>query len=229
MNGIILVNKPAGMSSFGVVSMVRKILSTKYNKKIKVGHAGTLDPFATGLLILLSGKATKSADKFLKLDKFYSATMHLGKLSTTADPEGEITDYNSKIPSSQEINDAIKAFIGDIEQTPPIYSAIKINGQRAYDLARKGQKVQMKSRMVKIYDIDKINYHYPELSFEVKVSSGTYIRSLAEDIGYKLGTGAYLKNLERISINGYSLDSAWQLKDLNVDSIHGAVIELKDV
>lgn len=229
MNGIILVNKPAGMSSFGVVSRVRKILSTKYNQKVKVGHAGTLDPFATGLLILLSGKATKNADTFLKLDKSYRATMLLGKVSSTADPEGEISEYSPKVPSLQEINDVINTFIGDIGQTPPIYSAIKINGQRAYNLARKGQKVQMKTRVVKIYSINKINYHYPELSFEVKVGSGTYIRSLAEDIGYKLGTGAYLTNLERTSIDSYSLDSAWQLQDLSVDNIQNALLDLPGI
>lgn len=226
MNGIILVNKPVGMSSFGVVSKVRKILSTKYNQKVKVGHAGTLDPFATGLLILLSGKATKNADTFLKLDKSYKATMCLGKVSSTADPEGEISEYNPKIPSLQEINDVIKTFIGYIEQTPPVYSAIKINGQRAYNLARKGQKVEMKPRMVKIHSIDKVDYHYPELSFEVKVGSGTYIRSLAEDIGYKLGTGAYLTSLERTSIDSYSLDSARELQDLSVDNIQDALLDL---
>ena len=134
---VILIDKPAGISSFGVVARVRRYLSQKVGKKIKVGHTGTLDPFATGLLILLSGKATKLSNQFLKLDKWYEATLCLGKTSTTGDPEGVITEVNvDRQPSYSDIEKILPDFLGNIKQTVPIFSAVKINGKRAYQLAR---------------------------------------------------------------------------------------------
>lgn len=224
MNGFLLVNKPAGMSSFGVVSRVRKIVSAKTGKKSKVGHAGTLDPFATGLLILMIGKATKQAGEFLKFDKSYEAKVILGAESTTADPEGQITYNNDTKPSINDINEALAELSGDIQQIPPAFSAIKVNGRRAYDLARKGVEIEMKPRSVKIYGYKNIKYNYPELSFNVKVGSGTYIRSLAVDIGNKLGTGAYLKELNRGSIGGYTLKNAHSLESISPENIEGMVI-----
>ena len=150
IDGIILVDKPAGISSFGVVAKVRGYLRTKCSHKVKVGHTGTLDPFATGLLILLSGKMTKKSEEFLKLDKEYVATLKLGFASSTGDPEGEIVEVSSRTPGQEEIEIVLGEFIGEIEQTPPKYSAIKINGQRAYKLARKGIDFEIPTRKVKI-------------------------------------------------------------------------------
>ena len=234
---IILIDKPAGISSFGVVAKVRRKLKAEFGKKIKVGHTGTLDPFATGLLILLTGKMTKKSSDFLKLDKTYEATLKLGYTSTTGDPEGEINKYPkedfeesvggydrdrrsappvttggrdsvSEKPPLDITEYTLKSFIGKITQTPPRFSAIKINGERAYKLARKGADFEVPSREVTIYNIEILDYHYPELKIRCDVSSGTYIRTLAEDIGEKLGTGAYLTALRRIKIGDYDIKDA---------------------
>lgn len=210
---IILVDKPAGISSFGVVARVRRYLTNHAGHKVKVGHCGTLDPFATGLLILVSGKFTKRAGEFSGLDKTYQATICLGAESTTGDPEGEITEVSDTMSVIEQVEDVLNKFVGEIEQTPPVYSAIKINGQRAYKLARSGQAVDMPTRRVKIYDIKLINYNYPYLTIEAKVSSGTYIRSLAIDIGKELGVGAYTVRLRRLSVGDYSVDDAHRLDD----------------
>jgi len=153
-DGIILVDKSAGMTSFGVVARVRRVLSEKAGKKVKVGHTGTLDPFATGLMIIVTGKECKNAEKYSKLDKVYEATFHLGQTSSTGDPEGEITDVSSREPSLEEVELALQRFNGKIQQKPPIFSAIKINGQRAYKLARKGEVVEMPPREVEIYSLE---------------------------------------------------------------------------
>ncbi|MBR3332544.1 tRNA pseudouridine(55) synthase TruB [Candidatus Saccharibacteria bacterium] len=209
---IILIDKPAGISSFGVVAKVRGHLKTEFGHKVKVGHTGTLDPFATGLLILLSGKMTKKSNEFLKKDKVYEATLKLGYTSTTGDPEGEIQLYPREYyPSLEKITSIINSFIGEIEQTPPRFSAIKINGERAYKLARKGADFEIPKRKVTIYSIEILDYNYPELKIRTHVSSGTYIRTLAEDIGKKLGTGAYLTALRRTKIAGYDVKDAEKL------------------
>jgi len=217
MDEIILVDKPANMTSFGVVARVRRVLSQKADKRIKVGHAGTLDPFATGLLILGVGKATKRMSEFLKLDKVYEATLKLGYTSTTGDPEGEIiTTQNPHLKglTLKEIEATTQSFVGEITQTPPIYSAIKIHGQPAYKLARKGQTPTIPPRQVTIYDITIENYAYPELKLRVHCSSGTYIRTLAADIGQKLGTGAYLTALRRTKIGDFDIKDAKTLAEL---------------
>jgi tRNA pseudouridine55 synthase len=206
MEEIIYVDKPAGMTSFGAVARVRRILSQREGHKVKVGHTGTLDPFATGLLIWLAGKATKKAPELTKKDKVYEATIRLGETSTTGDPEGEITATGAELPSEEQIAEVLKQFTGKIEQRPPIFSAIKINGERAYKLARKGQEVEMPTRTVEIYSIEQISYSKPELQIRTHVSSGTYIRSLAEDIGKALGCGAYCSQLRRTQIAEYKLD-----------------------
>ena len=230
---IILIDKPAGISSFGVVAKVRAHLKNQFGHKIKVGHTGTLDPFATGLLILLTGKMTKKSPEFLKLDKIYAATLRLGYTSTTGDPEGEIQPYpnsgnsegycralapephkdrhEERNPEWDKIESILKSFIGEIEQTPPKFSAIKINGERAYKLARKNQDFKIPSRKITIYDLKILEYHYPELKILCHVSSGTYIRTLAEDIGKALGTGAYLTALRRTQIANYSVADATPL------------------
>lgn len=210
---IILADKPAGISSFGVVARVRRQLSERAGRKIKVGHTGTLDPFATGLMILLSGTFTRRAGEFSKLDKVYEATIRLGAISSTGDPEGEITEQLVQdIPSEQQVRQTIKTFLGKITQTPPVFSAIKINGQRAYKLARAGQAVEMPSREVEIYSIELLSYEYPHIKIRAHVSSGTYIRTLAQDIGDLLGTGAYVTKLRRTKVGSYDIDNIETIK-----------------
>lgn len=215
---ILLIDKPAGLTSFGVVARVRRKLTQEIGRKIKVGHAGTLDPFATGLLILLIGKATKKAEEFLKLDKVYEATIRLGAISTTGDPEGEIQESKKLTdpPSRTKVEIVLKSFVGKIEQTPPSFSAIKINGQRAYKLARRGEKIQMPTRKVQIYEIKILKYSYPILKISCHVSSGTYIRTLAEDIGKKLGVGAYTTQLRRLRIGDWTVKEAKTLEELEI-------------
>lgn len=210
-NQIILVDKPAGISSFGVVAKVRGYLKATYGHKIKVGHTGTLDPFATGLLILLTGKMTKKSNEFLKKDKVYEAELKLGFSSTTGDPEGEITNTSDSIPTLKNVQTIASSFIGEIEQKVPTFSAVKINGERAYKLARQGVDFETPTRKVTIYNIEILKYDYPKLNIRCHVSSGTYIRTLAEDIGEKLGTGAYLTALRRTKISDYSVTDALPL------------------
>lgn len=213
---IILIDKPVGMTSFGVVARVRRVLSEAAGHKVKVGHTGTLDPFATGLLILMTGKNTKLCQDFLKHDKEYVATLCLGKISSTGDIEGEITEVSEKVSSEEEVWAAVSGFVGKIKQTVPAFSAVKINGERAYKLARKGIDVEMPTREVEIYEIELISYSYPEVVIRAHVSSGTYIRTLGEDIGKALGVGAYLTALRRTKIAEYKVEDAKTLEDLGV-------------
>jgi tRNA pseudouridine55 synthase len=212
-DGIILIDKPAGMTSFGVVARMRRVLTEKNGKKVKVGHTGTLDPFATGLMILVVGLECKNAERYSKLDKTYEATIRLGRTSTTGDPEGEIVEVSDIVPEKTKIEAKLKEFTGEITQTPPIYSAIKISGQRAYKLARKGEKIEMPKRQIIVYGLELIDYQYPEVKIKARVSSGTYIRSLAEDIGKALDIGAYCSQLRRTEIDKWNVDSAQQLSD----------------
>ena len=222
MEGIILVDKPEGWTSFDVCNYVRRMVATIEGKKprnVKVGHTGTLDPAATGLLMLCVGKATKQVPDLIKQDKSYEVELTLGKTSTTGDREGLIEDWGLKIgdkePNLDNVVSCLDSFVGEIEQVPPIYSAIKINGKRAYDLARSGQEVVMKPRKVTIYSIDSVVYDYPKVKFTSRVGSGTYIRSLAVDVGAKLDTGAYMSNLRRTSIGDYSIEQAYAISDIN--------------
>lgn len=210
-DGVLLIDKPAGMTSFGVVARIRRRLSQEAGHKVKVGHTGTLDPFATGLMILVVGKECKNAGNYSKLDKVYEATFRLGWTSTTGDPEGDIEPVSDRRPTEDEIRTAFGRFIGDIQQTPPIYSAIKVAGQRAYKLARNGSQPEMPIRTVTIYTLELIDYVYPEVYIRTHVSSGTYIRSLAVDIGQALGTGAYVSALRRTRISHHDIVDAQQL------------------
>lgn len=209
-----MVDKPAGWTSHDIVAKARGIIKAETGQKIKVGHTGTLDPFATGLLILVIGKYTKRAGEFSKLDKTYEAELTLGANSSTGDIEGEITPKNAEKPPEEAVRAVLGSFLGEIEQTPPLYSAVRIGGQRAYKLARAGKTVDIKPRKVKIYELRIKDYEYPRLSFTCKVSSGTYIRSLAADIGEKLGTGAYLSVLRRTNVGGFKLKDAISLNNL---------------
>lgn len=208
MNGILLIDKPVGWTSHDVVAKVRNVLKQQTGQKVKVGHTGTLDPFATGLLVLVIGSYTKRAAEFSKLGKVYEAELALGSTSSTGDPEGEITPKSTHKPTGAEVGAVLNKFVGEIEQAPPAFSAIKVDGQRAYKLARQGKEVKIESRKVTIYSIKDIKYEYPRLSFATEVSSGTYIRSLAEDVGQKLGTGAYLSALRRTRVGQFGIDTA---------------------
>ena len=215
-NSILLIDKPAGMTSFGVVARVRRVMSQQFGHKVKVGHTGTLDPFATGLMIIVTGKECRNAGTYSKLDKVYEATIRLGQTSTTGDPEGEITDVSVAESSLAAIEAILPRFRGEITQRPPMFSAIKINGQRAYKLARAGEVVEVPERQVTIFSLDILDYTYPELKIRTHVSSGTYIRTLAEDIGKALGVGAYCTELRRISIAEWGTQDARLLSDLGV-------------
>jgi tRNA pseudouridine55 synthase len=217
-DGILLIDKPPTMTSFGVVARVRRVLSQRAGKKVKVGHTGTLDPFATGLMILVVGNECKNAEHYTKLDKVYEATIQLGQTSTTGDPEGTISDISKKKPSQQEINRVFKKFKGEILQRPPIFSAIKVNGRRAYTLARNGESVEIPLRLITIYSLELSEYVYPILKVRVHVSSGTYIRSLAFDIGAALDTGAYCSQLRRVSIADWKVEDAKVLQDFGIDN-----------
>lgn len=216
MDEVLLIDKPAGMTSFGVVARLRRVLSQAAGKKVKVGHTGTLDPFATGLMIIVTGKKCREADTFTKLDKWYEAEIMLGEVSTTGDPEGELTRVSERQPSRSEVEAVLSIFEGEIKQRPPIFSAIKINGRRAYQLARQGQLVDMPERTVSIYALELVTYEYPRLVIRAHVSSGTYIRSLAVDIGQKLGTGAYCRQLRRQAIAEYDVAQAKPLADFGI-------------
>lgn len=207
-DAVILVDKPAGITSFGVVARIRRRLSEQLGKKAKVGHTGTLDPFATGLMIIVTGVECRNAQLYSKLDKVYEATITLGQASTTGDPEGEITPVSDIVPTQEQVVAALAQFTGEITQTPPMYSAIKINGRRAYDLARKGEVVEMPARQVTVYSLELIDYTYPNLTIRTHVSSGTYIRTLAEEIGATLGTGAYCSSLRRTAVSEWGVDGA---------------------
>jgi len=210
----LLVNKPKDWTSHDVVGYLRK----QYPKKTKVGHAGTLDPFATGLLIVGVGRdATKKLDEFKNMPKTYIATLKLGATSTTFDPEGEvtITTHDSYNMTQKNIEKVLQSFIGKQQQTPPMFSAKKVGGKKLYDLARKGIEIERQPCEIEIYDIKLLDYNYPSLKIEVSCSTGTYIRTLAHDIGQKLGCGAYCEELERTRIGEYKVEDAQNIKTIN--------------
>lgn len=213
MVGFLLINKPRGMTSHDVVDKLRELTGIK-----KIGHAGTLDPFARGLLILgISRDATKKISKFLTLDKEYIATLKLGAESDTFDREGKIFETKiEKVPTLEEVEETLKSFLGEIEQTPPPFSAKKIRGKKAYALARKKERVKLKPQRVKIYQISILEYKFPFLKIKVNCSSGTYIRSLTSDIGKKLKCGAYLEDLIRTKIGKFSLKNTISLSRLDL-------------
>lgn len=217
-DGIILIDKPAHMTSFGVVARLRRVLSRQAGKKVKVGHTGTLDPFATGLMIIVVGKECKNAGTYTKLDKVYEATFVLGQESTTGDPEGELTAVSDRQPTREELDAVIMQFTGEISQRPPVFSAIKIDGVRAYKLARDGQQIELPERRVMVYSLELLDYLYPNVTVRAHVSSGTYIRSLGVDMGRALRTGAYCTQLRRTAISDYNITDAQTLSDYNISN-----------
>lgn len=233
MDGYILVDKPKGWTSFDVVAKIRGMVRAanrdtmaeggsngqQLPKRVKVGHTGTLDPMATGLLVILVGAYTKRATELTKLDKTYEVTMKLGVVSTTADEEGEKTHTSDLQPSQAEIEASLQKFSGNIMQTPPAFSAMKVDGKRAYELARAGKEVKLEARPVTIHSTVFTGYAYPCVRFTSHVSSGTYIRSLVEDLGNELGTGAYMSDLRRTEVGLFSIENALQISELNKDNI----------
>lgn len=212
MQGVLLIDKPKDWTSFDVVNYVRRQVATAEGKKpknTKVGHTGTLDPLATGLLVLLIGKEyTRRAIELTKLDKTYEVTMKLGEVSTTGDGEGEKSAVSDTVPTEAAILEALAQFQGRIMQTPPAFSAMKVNGQRAYKLAREGKAVELEARPVQIYCNALTGYEYPFVRFTSEVGSGTYIRSLVEDLGKALGSGAYMSDLRRTRVGDFSIAEA---------------------
>ncbi len=220
MDGIVFIDKPAGWTSFDVVAKIRGRLRQETGvKRPKVGHTGTLDPLATGLLVIVTGTYCKRASEFSKLDKTYEAELILGSTSTTDDGEGEKTKMSDDIPTEETVRQALHTFVGEQSQVPPKFSAIKVDGKRAYKLAREGKELEMKPRTITIYDISDVHYDYPSVRFTVTVSSGTYIRSLARDIGEHLGTGAYLSLLRRTSVGAFDIKDAVMVEDFKLSDI----------
>lgn len=209
MNGIIIVDKPQGKTSHDIVYFIRRLTGIK-----KVGHTGTLDPMATGVLPICIGAATKIADMLTLSDKEYVAELILGKTTDTQDAEGQVLSEKKVNCTEDEIRAAVMSFIGEIEQVPPMYSAIKQNGKKLYELARQGIEVERKPRKVTINSIDILKIDGKSVTIDVSCSKGTYIRTLCEDIGNKLGTGAYMNTLRRIKTGMFDLSQSHTLEEL---------------
>ncbi len=207
MNGVIVVDKEKGKTSFDEIRKIRK----EYNIK-KVGHIGTLDPMATGVLTILVGEATKLSDYLMNHDKEYVAILSLGEKRDTGDSEGKIIE-TKKVPdlSEKNVKEILKSFEGEISQIPPIYSAIKVNGKKLYEYAREGKQVEIKPRIVTIYDIKLIEIKENNITFKVHCSKGTYIRTLCEDIAKKLGTVGYMSSLRRTRVGNFTLEDVGRI------------------
>ena len=225
MDGIIIVNKPKGYTSHDVVNKIRKIYNTK-----KVGHTGTLDPNATGVLPILIGKATKLSEYLSDHDKTYTATIKLGEKTDTGDAEGKIIEAKPvQIPNKNEVENILKLFLGKQMQTPPMYSAIKINGKKLYEYAREGKQVEVPKREINIYSIKLESIENLEVKFTVSCSKGTYIRSLCEDIASKLGTVGFMKELVRIQVDKFKIDEAYKLEDIEKNKEVIKIISIENI
>ncbi len=213
---ILYVNKPLHWTSFNLVSKLRwKIRKTLHVKKLKVGHAGTLDPLATGVMIICTGKATKLIEKFQNQTKEYIATLELGATTSSFDLEKPVDAIYPTDHITRELLDKIiPNFKGEIMQVPPVYSAVKVDGKRAYDYARDGQTVELKARLLVIDEIEVLDFSLPVLKIRIVCSKGTYIRALARDIGEALNSGAHLTALERTRIGDVKLENCWEIEDL---------------
>ena len=228
MNGIIIINKPKGCTSHDIVYKIKKIFNEK------VGHTGTLDPMAEGVLPVLIGKGTLVSKYLINHDKKYIVKLQLGIKTDTADSEGKIIEecaVNNQLLNKENIEKVLKNFIGKQEQMPPIYSAIKVNGKKLYEYARKGQEVELKPRQIEIYDIKLIQYSVEEkqIEFEVFCGKGTYIRSLCEDIAKKFETVGYMKDLRRIQVGDFKIEDSITVEELekNINSIDSKIIPIE--
>ena len=226
MNGIIIVNKSKGYTSHDIVAKVKKITGEK------VGHTGTLDLLATGVLPLLIGKGTLCSKYLMNHDKTYKVVLKLGIKKSTGDEEGDTIQeetVNERLLENEEVRNVLESFLGKQEQIPPIYSAIKVNGKKLYEYARKGQEVEIKPRRITIYDIKllKINKASSEIQFEVSCSKGTYIRSLCEDIAKKMGTVGYMKELQRTKVGIFTVEQSVLFEDLTKETIEKHMITIE--
>ena len=226
MNGILIVNKSKGYTSHDIVAKVKKITVEK------VGHTGTLDPLATGVLPLLIGKGTLCSKYLMNHNKTYNVVLQLGIKKSTGDEEGEIIQKESvdeKRLEEKEVKNVLENFLGEQEQIPPIYSAIKVNGKKLYEYARKGQAVEVKPRKITIYDIKllKIDKESCEIQFEVSCSKGTYIRSLCEDIAKEMGTVGYMKELQRTKVGTFTIEQSVLVEDLNEENVEEHIITVE--
>ena len=228
MNGIVIINKSKEDTSHDIVAKVKKITGEK------VGHTGTLDPLATGVLPLLIGKGTLCSKYLMNHDKTYKVILKLGVKKSTGDEEGEILQEKSvdkNILEERNVNNILNSFLGEQEQIPPIYSAIKVDGKKLYEYARKGQEVEIKPRKITIYAIRllKIDKEKKEIEFEVSCSKGTYIRSLCEDIAKKMGTIGYMKELQRTQVGTFTLEQSILIEDLTKETIKEHIITIEDL
>jgi tRNA pseudouridine55 synthase len=215
MDGILIVNKPAGITSHDVVDFIRR----KFNME-RVGHAGTLDPMATGVLVMLLGKATKLSNTFTNHDKEYVAKVFFGKKTDSQDASGKvIEERNIDNPGIEAIKKALDSFKGEIEQIPPMVSAIKYKGKKLYELARSGKTVVREPRKIRISDIEILDFKFPELTFRVKCSKGTYVRTLCEDIGRSLGAPSHMSELVRTRSGDFLLEDSKNLDEVNEKDI----------
>lgn len=223
MDGVLIINKPKGYTSHDIVNIVKKQLNIT-----KVGHAGTLDPNATGVLPVLIGNATKISKYLIEHDKVYIAELKLGEKSSTGDLEGEIIEKKS-VPKLNEdqIKDTLKLFLGKQQQIPPMYSSIKINGKKAYEYARKGLKVEMEPREIEIMNISLMKFQDNIITFKVKCSKGTYIRVLCEDIAKSLGTVGLMKELCRIKVNEFDIKNSVTLDDIKNGNVQ--IINIEEI
>ena len=213
--GILIINKPKGITSHDVVAQVRKVLKLR-----RVGHSGTLDPMACGVLVILVGRATKLFNKFLNFEKEYTATLTLGKITDTGDADGRvIQDVVCPVLSNEKILEVFKEFVGQIQQIPPMVSAIRYKGKRLYQFARLGLEVPRKPRTIFIKELKLIGFNPPLIKFYIRCSSGTYIRQLACDIASRLGCGGYISQIERLSVGPYHLDCAINLNQIDESHI----------
>ncbi|CAM2076527.1 MULTISPECIES: tRNA pseudouridine(55) synthase TruB [Clostridia] len=224
MNGILNIFKPKGMSSFDVVRVVKKVAKTG-----KVGHTGTLDPEATGVLPVCIGRATKIIDYIMDSEKVYEVTFKLGIRTTTYDLEGEILEEkDTSNLSNEDILGVVKEFIGEYSQVPPMYSALKKNGVRLYELARQGIEVEREGRLINIYNIEDIKINNPYVSMKVTCSKGTYIRSLCYDIGEKLGVFATMTDLNRSKTSVFSQENSISVNDLTEENIDDYIVTMEE-
>lgn len=224
MNGILNIFKPKGMSSFDVVRVVKKVAKTG-----KVGHTGTLDPEATGVLPVCIGRATKIIDYIMDSEKVYEVTFKLGIRTTTYDLEGEILDEkDTSNLSNEDVLGVVKEFIGEYSQVPPMYSALKKNGVRLYELARQGIEVEREGRLINIYNIEDIKINNPYVSMKVTCSKGTYIRSLCYDIGEKLGVFATMTDLNRSKTSVFSQENSISVNDLTEENIDDYIVTMEE-
>ncbi len=211
----LLLDKPLGWTSFDVVGKIRKIVRIISNKIIKIGHTGTLDPLATGLLILCTGKYTKKVELFQEYEKEYEGKMILGAITPSYDMETPvIKNFDISFLTETDIIKQTSLFVGQIYQLPPTYSAVKINGRRAYKYARTGKEIEIKPRLIEIKQFEITSIQLPEISFKVTVSKGAYVRALARDFGESLNCGAYLSSLRRTRIGKYKIEDAYSIKEI---------------